>query len=187
MDKILCFGVFDGVHDGHRAMLKEAKSLEFRADSNKSTLSLPKSAKLKAISSSSHLIVAVASDDVVKILKGAMPKHNSAQRIAMLKSEYIADSVVLGDEEVNSWKILKKTKPTIIALGYDQHELREKLEEYLEKSYPEIETEEGPPEDVDGRVNWRKIPKKPKIVILSPHKPETHHNRIMKQEVRSKE
>ena len=48
----------------------------------------------------------------------------------MLKKERIADEVILGDTEMSSWKILKRTKPTIIALGYDQTDLKQELEEY---------------------------------------------------------
>jgi len=142
MIKVLCFGTFDGVHDGHKAMLKQAKRL------------------------GNYLVAAVAPDAVVQELKGCIPKDTSARRISMLKDEHLADEVILADVEINSWSILKRTKPNIIALGYDQQELRSSLEEYLEKSYPEMETEEG----------WQTNPKKPKIVMLSPHKPKSLHN-----------
>lgn len=154
-EKILVFGVFDGVHDGHRAMLREAKKL------------------------GGFLIIAVAPDSAVIHLKGHSPKHTAAERIALLKKERIADEVVVGDTAINSWGVIKKYKPATIGLGYDQDELRQNLEEYIEKAYPEVETEEGPPEDEDGRVNWRKMPKKPRIVILSPFKPDQLHNRII--------
>jgi cytidyltransferase-like protein len=143
--KVLCFGTFDGVHDGHRAMLREAKSL------------------------GGYLVVAIAPDPVAKKLKGVAPKHTSGQRIEMLKKEKIADEVVLCDEKTSSWQILKKYKPSIIALGYDQHELRSNLENYLETAYPETETEEG----------FQTNPKKPRIVVLSAYKPETHHNSLL--------
>ncbi len=116
-----------------------------------------------------YLIVAVAPDTTAQHLKGHTPKNTAAQRIALIRQERIADEVVLGDPEINSWGVLKKHKPTVIALGYDQHELRQHLEEYLEKTYLDVETEEG----------WQANPKKPRIVILSPYKPETHHNRII--------
>jgi glycerol-3-phosphate cytidylyltransferase-like family protein len=87
-----------------------------------------------------------------------------------LKKERIADEVVIGDTAINSWSVIKKYKPTVVALGYDQDELRQNLEEYIESAYPDIETEEG----------WQTNPKKPKIVMLSPYKPETHHNKILR-------
>lgn len=124
----------------------------------------------EAKSHGTYLIAAVAPDSVVAKLKSEPPKHASAQRIAMLKAEKIADDVVSAEETIGTWAILKKYKPTVIALGYDQDELRSSLEEYLEKAYPEVEMEE----------DWQSNPKKPKIVVLSAHKPETHHNSILR-------
>jgi cytidyltransferase-like protein len=145
MTKVLVFGTFDGVHDGHRAMLKEAKAL------------------------GTYLTVAVAPDAVAKALKGDTPSHTSGQRISLVRREQIADEVVLGDEELYSWKVLKKDKPNVVALGYDQHELRRSLEEFLERSFPDVETEEG----------WQASPKKPRIVTLSAYEPERFHNRLL--------
>jgi predicted 3-demethylubiquinone-9 3-methyltransferase (glyoxalase superfamily) len=34
MLRILCFGTFDGVHDGHRAMLKEARLVDQQSESD---------------------------------------------------------------------------------------------------------------------------------------------------------
>lgn len=168
MLKILCFGTFDGIHDGHRAMLRQARQLT--ADSLQERKNLASktspSSKLQAVN---YLIVAVAPDAHVRQLKSKDPRHTSAERITMLKKERLADEVVLGDAEIGSWKILKKYKPTIIALGYDQDELRSSLEAYLEKAYPEVETEEG----------WQTNPKKPKIVMLSAYNPDKLHNRII--------
>ncbi len=160
MQKVLVLGTFDSVHDGHRAMLREAKSLRHPE---------AEGSPVGQTSSSCYLVIAVAPDAVVQELKGHQPHHVSAQRIVMLRQEKIADEVVLGDSETSSWKILKKYKPQIIALGYDQHELRENLEQHLEKAYPEVETEQG----------WQTNPKKPKIVTLSSHEPDKYHNRII--------
>lgn len=147
MNKVLCFGTFDGVHDGHRAMLRQAKSLGGR------------------------LVVAVAPDVVVTTLKSGELSHSAARRIALIQAEHIADDVLLADEEIASWRIIKKVKPEIIALGYDQHELRSSLEAFLENEYPDVETAEG---------EWIKNPKKPRIVMLSAYKPETLHNSKLK-------
>lgn len=131
MVKVLALGTFDGIHDGHRNMLRQAKAL------------------------GTYLIVVVAPDTVVKKLKGA-PRHSSAQRIAMLKKERITDEVALGDSEIGSWKILKKYKPDIIALGYDQDELKTELDAYFENTE-----------------------KKPTIVRLQPHKPEIYKSSLL--------
>ena len=161
MTKVLVFGTFDGIHDGHRAMLREAKSLTLRHP------------EAEGSPVGNYLVAAVAPDSVVKALKGGMQLHTAAQRIGLLKGEHLADEIILADEETHSWKILKKVKPQIVALGYDQDDLRTNLEEYLEKSFPDVETEEG----------WQSNPKKPKIVVLSAHEPEKYHNRIMNKEL----
>lgn len=162
MLKILCFGTFDGVHDGHRAMLREAR----RAGSRDEGVGSRKISNL----ATTYLTVAIAPDSIVTKLKGEPPRHTQARRIQMLKDEHLVDEVVLADDSVGEWKIIKKIKPGVIALGYDQHELRTSLEEFLDRTYPEIETETG---------EWIKNPKRPTIVTLSAHKPDTHHNRIL--------
>ncbi len=134
MIKVLTFGTFDGVHDGHRAMLRQAKAL------------------------GDYLIAIVAPDNIVVELKGTLPAHTSAQRITMLKKERIADDVAIGDKLTSNWAVLKKYKPAVIALGYDQEQLYQALSDHFEN-----------------------IEKRPRIVRLSPHKPDTHHNSIFKQ------
>lgn len=150
MSKVLVFGTFDGIHDGHRAMLREAKT------------------------HGTFLVVAVAPDEVATELKSAKPKNSSAKRISLIKAERIADDVLIGDEQINSWKILRRCRPDVIALGYDQDELRHSLEEYLEKMYPD----ESPDEDPESR-GFQKAPKKPRIVQLSAFQPKKYHNRII--------
>lgn len=132
MTKVLIFGSFDVLHDGHRAFLREAKAL------------------------GDYLVVVVAPDSVIKDLKGHSPRCASAERIAALKNERIADEVVLGDAESNSWKILKKYKPDIIALGYDQEELKAALEEYFEN-----------------------LEKHPTIVVLTAFQPEKYKSSLL--------
>ncbi len=133
MIKVLVFGTFDGVHEGHRAMLRQAKAL------------------------GDYLIVVVAPDHIVKQLKGTMIHHSSAERIKGLKSERIADEVILGDTITGKWAVLKRFKPDIIALGYDQLELKVALEEYFAEKE-----------------------KRPTIVMLKPFKPETFKSSLLK-------
>ncbi len=104
MRKVMVFGVFDGIHDGHRHFLKEAKTL------------------------GDYLIVVVAQDHIVRHLKGQEPQLNLAERFEHLKKEDGVDEVVIGDAELSSYEIVKKYRPDIIALGYDQDLLKEDLE-----------------------------------------------------------
>ena len=172
MTKVLTFGTFDGIHDGHRVMLREAKQLSLRASAKQSSQlensGLPR--EYPRSDRPNYLIVAVAPDSVVKEIKGTLPKYSTAQRVTTLKNEHLADEVVVGDDQMHSWKIVKKYKPNIIALGYDQQDLQSALAEHLEKSYPDIETDEG----------FQNNPKKPKIVMLSAHKPDIYKSSLLK-------
>lgn len=126
------FGTFDGVHEGHRNMLRQAKEL------------------------GDYLVVAVAPDNVVQEIKGKVCVRRSGERIQGVRNERIADEVVLGDKLLDNWSVLKKYKPDIIALGYDQEELKAALDAHFENSE-----------------------KKPKIVMLKPFKPEVFKSSLL--------
>jgi len=142
MKRVLAFGSFDGIHNGHRAMLREAKSL------------------------GNYLIVSVAQDVVIHVLKGHDPKLPLKTRIADLKKERIADEVIVGDEILAHWTAIKKYKPDIVAVGYDQHELKEALQVYFSSRTQE---------------DFENPQKQPTIVILKPYEPDTYKSSILNQ------
>ncbi len=102
---VFCFGVFDGLHEGHIHMLQEARKY------------------------GDYLVVAVTQDQVVEQLKQRKTRNNLDGRIAALKDLAIADEVVAGDPVIKSWQVLQSYQPQVIALGYDQSRLKEALEE----------------------------------------------------------
>mgnify|MGYP003424584150 CR=1 FL=1 len=102
--KVFCFGVFDGIHDGHIRMLHEAKAL------------------------GNELIVAITQDQVVQKLKNHPPRLPLAKRIADIEALGMADAVVPGAEDIKMWKVLQSHQPAVIALGYDQARLKDALE-----------------------------------------------------------
>ena len=106
---VLAFGVFDALHDGHRFFLREARTHD------------------------ELLIVAVAQDAVVRELKGRTPKEPLRKRLAAVRKEGLADRVVQGDARINDWSILKRFRPDVVALGYDQTELGKELRVYITK------------------------------------------------------
>ena len=130
----MVFGVFDGVHEGHRAFLEEAKHYGDR------------------------LIAVVTQDKVVESLKGRPAKSDIDSRADELRTEDHVDSVVVGDAELGSWDVIKTHKPNVIALGYDQTELKKALESYLEY------------------CNWPI-----EIKVMRPHKPDVHHASFNKE------
>ena len=106
----MVFGVFDGLHEGHRAFLKEAKQC------------------------GDYLIAVVAQDHIVKHLKGHLPRLDLAERFKHLRRADHVDAVLVGDSEPNSWKVLDLHRPQVVALGYDQELLRAELEKYFKHS-----------------------------------------------------
>lgn len=95
MKKVMVFGVFDLLHPGHISFLRQAKRL------------------------GDFLIVSVARDINVKKTKGRGPVQNEKQRLNALSRLPFVDKVVLGGIR-DPMPHIRKEKPDIIALGYDQ-------------------------------------------------------------------
>lgn len=95
MKKVMVFGVFDLLHPGHVNFLRQAKKF------------------------GDYLIVSVARDTNVKKFKGHKAWQSEKQRVTVLRKLKFVDKVVLGGVK-NPWPHIKKEKPDVIALGYDQ-------------------------------------------------------------------
>jgi len=105
-NKAIVFGVFDGLHDGHRFFLAEAKT------------------------KAEYLIAVVAPDEAVFKLKGRQPIFSLEERMDILKREKLSNMVIAGDEEPGVWSAIAKLRPDIIVLGYDQKDLQDALLEW---------------------------------------------------------
>jgi FAD synthetase len=92
--KVLIFGTFDGLHDGHKFFISQASN---RGD----------------------LYVAVARDSNVKLIKYKETKFNELERVEAIKKEFPDIDVRLGDTE-DFLKPVRDIAPDIILLGYDQ-------------------------------------------------------------------
>ena len=103
---VMAFGTFDLFHAGHENYLKQAKEL------------------------GDELIVIIARDETVKKIKGQAPVQNENQRHKSVKMSGYADKVVLGFKG-DKHKVLKKFRPDVIALGYDQFVFTQRLEKTL--------------------------------------------------------
>lgn len=103
MKTVVIFGVFDGIHEGHREFIKQARKHGDR------------------------LVAIVARDDSVKRLKQKMPVHTEADRIKALLEVPEIDLVMLGDREEGQYKTLREANPTVVYLGYDQQALSDSI------------------------------------------------------------
>jgi len=119
---VLIFGVFDGIHDGHKAFIHEARAQGDR------------------------LIAIVARDETVSRLKGRSVVNSEVFRInELLKMEDI-DLVLLGDEVEGSYKSLLEVNPDVIYLGYDQEALLNDIKKSMKKGYlPKAKIIQGQP------------------------------------------
>lgn len=97
MKKVMVFGTFDMLHEGHEHFLREAKK---HGDS---------------------LVVVVARDQNVAKFKGKLPVQKEGDRLRQIKSLSYVDRALLGRKDVKYMKIIMSIMPDVICLGYDQH------------------------------------------------------------------
>lgn len=109
---VLASGVFDLLHLGHVKFLEEAK---------------------KAGGKDAELIVIIARDSTVEKNKGRKPVMPENQRRALVESLKVVDEAVLGFEEFDIDDVIKRIKPDVIALGYDQSGMERRVKEYVDK------------------------------------------------------
>lgn len=108
MKRVMVFGTFDIVHDGHRHLLREAADM------------------------GEEVIVVVSRDEHVLELKGRLPMNRLDDRLEAIACESEVTAVVAGDEELGSFLVVDTHAPDVILLGYDQDELRESVTSWIE-------------------------------------------------------
>lgn len=108
MRKVLVFGTYDQLHDGHLQFFRHAR--EF-GDS---------------------LHVVIARDATVEKLKGQQPQFNELQRLQQVQQGPDVDEALLGSTG-DKYAVIENVQPDVICLGYDQHSFDRKLAEELEQ------------------------------------------------------
>lgn len=103
---VMAFGTFDYFHAGHENYLKQAKSL------------------------GDNLIVVVARDTTVKLVKNHDAHNSEKKRLRDVSNCEHVDRAVLGNLD-DKYKVIKKYQPDIIALGYDQFAFTYNLQKFL--------------------------------------------------------
>lgn len=102
--RVMVFGVFDRFHEGHRDFLRQARA------------------------HGEEVVVVVARDSAVRILKGKSPHEDEETRRKRVSEDAHVSSAVLGDEILGSYGVIEQYEPHIICLGYDQEGLKRDLE-----------------------------------------------------------
>ena len=123
----IIFGTFDIVHPGHLNLFAQARESDV------------------------YLITVIARDKTVFQVKGKYPKNEELDRLKNVKKHKVSDLVVLGSLR-DKYAVIKKYRPDIIFLGYDQSAFIENLKSKLHE------------------MNLTKA----KIVRLKPHQPEIY-------------
>lgn len=95
--KVLLFGTFDMIHEGHRNLFRQALGLAKEV----------------------NLIVSIARDKNVARIKGRAPRRSEQQRLALVRKQPEVTRAVLGGSRDHLPHIIR-LQPDIIALGYDQ-------------------------------------------------------------------
>ena len=106
----MLFGVFDGVHDGHRDLFRQARKY------------------------GDQIVVIVSRDGTVLRLKNQYPRFSENHRVDLILREELVNSALLGDEELSTYKVLRAIDPDVICLGYDQLELGADLMTWMDRT-----------------------------------------------------
>lgn len=115
----MVFGVFDGLHAGHRYFLTQASK---RCE---------------------KLIVVVTLPEIVALLKKRLPHHGYEERVAEIRTFDPELKIVPSDKTLGGWNVMKKYAPEIIFLGYDQQAIARELTKtdtpfvFLDSHHPE--------------------------------------------------
>jgi len=128
---VLATGAFDLLHYGHLDFLEEAK---------------------KAGGRNARLVVIVARDKTVEARKGKRPVVPEDQRRALIEALKPVDDAILGYEDMNYEAVIEKLKPDVIAVGYDQSDIKRSVEEIVKKKGLKIkifEAERFSADDID--------------------------------------
>lgn len=116
--KVMVFGVFDRLHPGHYYFLEQARSY------------------------GDELIVVVARDSSVRLLKNKDPRESEEERLQNVQALPVVSEAVLGDEVLGTYEVMRKTVPHLVCLGYDQvgleEDLRERMAEGMVPTIPMI-------------------------------------------------
>ncbi|MEX1997973.1 MAG: adenylyltransferase/cytidyltransferase family protein [Candidatus Andersenbacteria bacterium] len=107
MSRVLVFGTFDPLHEGHHNFFNQAKA------------------------EGTHLTVVVARDSQVRVQKGREPHQPERERLQAVARASAVDQVLLGEEGEQSYALLGRLAFEVLAVGYDQEPDDAEIQEQL--------------------------------------------------------
>lgn len=112
--KVMCFGTFDLLHEGHKFYLREARKL------------------------GDYLVAVVALDKTVLAVKGSPAENDQETRLRNLQNLGIADEVIPGNPG-DKFKVVETERPDVLCFGYDQNSFTENAGQKLEQRGLKVE------------------------------------------------
>ncbi len=107
MTRVIAFGAFDPLHEGHKDFLRQAKAL------------------------GDHLTVVVAHDSAIRAHKQREPQQTEAERLAAVKTVPGVDEAMLGRKTADRYHLLGEVEFDVVALGYSQKPSDEEVRAHL--------------------------------------------------------
>lgn len=136
---VLATGAFDLLHYGHLSFLQEAKKIGGR---------------------NARLVVIVARDKTVEARKGKKPIVPEDQRRELIEALKPVNDAILGFEDMNYSAVIDRIKPDIIAVGYDQSDIKRSVEELIARKGLKIQVFQAKRFSVDDLDSSTKIRKR---------------------------
>lgn len=96
MKRVIAFGSFDPLHEGHRDFFRQAKAL------------------------GDHLTVVVAHDEALRAHKRREVFQSAEERLAAVAEVPEVDRALIGNKQANKYTLLSELDFDIVVLGYDQ-------------------------------------------------------------------
>ncbi len=110
---VLATGAFDLLHYGHLRFLEASKRIGGR---------------------NSRLVVIVARDSTAKKLKGKKPVMSENERRTLVAGLKPVDEALLGYRKFSIRNVIRRVRPDIITVGYDQDEVRKAVEKVVKEN-----------------------------------------------------
>lgn len=108
MRKVMIFGTFDGIHEGHLDFFRQANE------------------------HGDHVMAVVARDETVHAVKGRQPMCDECERIAAMLHIDEIDDVIFGYTGDDKFQVIRDHAPDVILLGYDQEAFVKELYDLID-------------------------------------------------------